>query len=164
LTVERPEGWAMSEDYQEIVTTFPLFRGMTPQGAGMLLERGEVRTHEAGALLFREGDPPEFAMLVLTGRLQVFVEREGRDLVISEVRPGSLLGELSVLSGIARSASVRCLEPSTLAVWDSQTFRRLLLSNAFLSERVFGQALRGLIEKERALIASTLASGAGESG
>jgi CRP/FNR family transcriptional regulator/CRP/FNR family cyclic AMP-dependent transcriptional regulator len=154
----------MSERYNEIVTTFPLFRGITPEGAGMLLERGEVRTHEAGDVLFREGDAPSFAMLVLTGRLQVFVQRGGRDVTVSEIGPGALLGELSVLSGIPRSASVRSVEPSTLVVWEDKAFRRLLLGNAFLSERIFGQALRVLIDKERALIDSLLESQAGRAG
>jgi len=152
----------MSDQYTEIVTTFPLFKGLTPQGAGMLLDRGEVRTHASGDVLFREGEAPSFAMLVLTGRLHVFVEREGRDVVVSEAGPGALLGELSVLSGIPRSASVRCAEPSVLAVWDDKAFRRLLLGNVFLSERIFGQALRVLIDRERALIDSLLESQAGQ--
>jgi CRP-like cAMP-binding protein len=154
----------MSEDFRDRVTTFPLFKGITSQGADILLGRGEMQTHEAGTLLFKEGDPAAFAVLVLIGHLQAFVDRNGRDVVVSEMEPGSLVGELSVLSGIPRSASVRCTETSTLAVWDQKAFRSMLLSNPFLSERILGQALRGLIDKERALIDELVRAQSGQSG
>jgi hypothetical protein len=38
--------------------------------------------------------------------------------------------------------------------WDAEDFRGLLLKDAFLSQRIFRQSLRTLIEKERSLIAS----------
>ncbi len=146
----------MSETYAALIPTFPLFKGYTLAGAQMLLERGEVKQFAAGELLFREGDPPTFAALVLTGKLQVFVARGGREVVLGDIGAGKILGELAVLCGMNRSASVRIIEPAAILQWDGFGFRRLLLGNAFLSEQILGQALRHLVEQERARIDAAL--------
>ncbi len=144
----------MSQSYESIIMQFPLFQGYTAPGARMLLDRGEVKDYEPGEVLFREGDEPRFVILLLTGRLQVFVERNGKDVVLTDTMPGTIVGELAVLCGIPRSASVRASERSAALKLTSQAFRSLLLGDAFLSERIFRQSLRTLIEKERSLIDS----------
>lgn len=144
----------MNEPYAEIITTFPLFQGHTVQGAQLVIERGEVREHEPGDVLCREGDAAAFVLLVWSGKVQVFVERQGHTWVLGEAGPGTILGELAVLCGIARSASLRASEKVVALHWAKEPFRRLLLGNAFLSERILGQSLRMLIEKEQSLITS----------
>ncbi len=102
----------MYEPYAEMITGFPLFQGLTLHGAQMLLKCGEVKEYSPGAVLFKEGDSPTVVLLVLTGKMQVFVERQRGDLVLTDAGPGTILGELAVLCGIPRSASVRANEKS----------------------------------------------------
>lgn len=150
----------MSEQYEKVITSFPLFQGFTPAGAKMLLDRGEVKVVPAGQTLFKEGDPPDCVLLVLDGKLEVYVERKGRDLVLTESSPGTIVGELAVLCGIPRSASVRAADGAVVLELSTKAFRSLLLSDAFLSERVFRQSLRTLIDKEQSLIESVTRSAA----
>jgi CRP-like cAMP-binding protein len=151
----------MNEPYAEIIIGVPLFQGFTLDGARMLLQCGEVKEYSSGEVLFNEGDSPTFVLLVLTGKMQVFVVRQGRDLVLNDALPGTILGELAVLCGIARSASVRAGENSAVLQWSAAAFRSLLLSNAFLSQRIFSEALRTLIDQERSLIDSLIKSKGG---
>lgn len=144
----------MNEQYAALITGFPLFHGFTLDGARMLLESGAVKEYSSGEVLIKEGDEPSFVLLVLTGKLQVFVQRRQRDLVLTDSGPGTILGELAVLCGIPRSASVRASEQSAVLQWSAAAFRRLLLRDVFLSERIFRESLRTLIEKERSLIDS----------
>ena len=153
---------AMNEDYAKLIVSLPLFRGFTPHGAQMLMECGEIKEHAPGEILFQEGDAATFVLLVLAGKLQVFAIRQERDLVLREPGPGTILGELAVLCGIPRSASVRVREKSVVLRWSDQNFRRLLIRNALLSERILGEALRTLIDKERALIDSLIRAQRGE--
>jgi CRP-like cAMP-binding protein len=146
----------MNEQYAVLITGFPLFHGFTLDGARMLLESGEVKEYSPGEVLLKEGDNPTFVLLVLTGKMQVFVERQRRDLVLADAGPGTILGELAVLCGIPRSASVRASENSAALQWNAVAFRSLLLRDAFLSERIFRESLRTLIEKERSLIDSLI--------
>jgi CRP-like cAMP-binding protein len=154
----------MNQPYRELITTFPLFEGFTADGAGMILATGEVRDCAAGTILLKEGDEATSVLLVLSGRLEVFVSRGDRQLVLTQAGPGTIIGELAVLCGLVRSASVRTLGPATVLEWTDSGFRKLLLGYTSLSRRVFNQALRGLIEKERSLIDSVVAATAtGES-
>jgi CRP-like cAMP-binding protein len=148
----------VNEQYAVLITGFPLFHGFTLDGARMLLESGEVKEYSPGEVLLKEGDNPTFVLLVLTGKMQVFVERQRRDLVLADAGPGTILGELAVLCGIPRSASVRASENSAALQWNAAAFRSLLLRDAFLSERIFRESLRTLIEKERSLIDSLIRS------
>jgi CRP-like cAMP-binding protein len=146
----------MSEQYAELITTFPLFEGFTANGTKRLLDAGEVIEHERGNGLMAEGDNSDFVVLVLTGRLEVFVERDGQHFVLTEAGPGTILGELAMLCGTPRSASVRAKEKSTVLQWSDEAFRTLLLRDPSLSQKVFGEALRTLVEKERSLIESVI--------
>jgi len=151
----------MHEQYAEIIKEFPLFRGFTLHGAKLLLEGGEVKEYSPGVVVLREGDSPTFVLLVLTGKMQVFIERQGRDLILTDAAPGTILGELAVLCGMPRSASVRAIEGSAVLQWSATDFRDMLLRDVFLSERIFRESLRTLIDKERSLIDSLTRAEAG---
>lgn len=148
----------MNEQYAEIIRTFPLFKGFSPQGAQMVLDYGEVKVYSQGDVLLKEGDNPTFVLVVLTGRMHIFIEREGREMVLNEAGPGTILGELAVLASIPRSSSVRASEKSAVLHWSAAAFRKLLLWDPFLSERIFRESLRTLIGKEKSLIDTLIRS------
>ena len=144
----------MSEQYAELITTFPLFEGFTANGTKRLIDAGAIKAHTAGQVLLKEGDSSDFVLLVLSGTLEAFVERGGKDFILTDATPGTILGELATLCGIQRSASVRAKEDSVVLEWPDEAFRTLLLRDPSLSQRIFGQALRTLVEKEKSLIES----------
>jgi CRP-like cAMP-binding protein len=144
----------MSTSYESLIPTFPLFEGFTEHGARRLIEHGTISQHAAGATVFNEGETASGVFLVLSGDLQVFVRRGDRDVVLASARPGTIVGELAVLCGIPRSASVRAAVDSAVLEWSDAAFRRLLLGDVLLSQRIFSQALRSLIDKEQSLIES----------
>lgn len=146
----------MTENHADLITTFPLFEGFTANGTKRLLDAGEVKEFASGEVILRENDAADFALLVLTGKLEVFVERDGKELILTEATPGAILGELALLCGIARSASVRAKENSAVLEWSDEALRTLLLRDRSLAQRIFRQALRTLVEKERELVDSLI--------
>ena len=146
----------MSDNYAELITEFPLFDGFTTDGAQRLLKSGEVKEYATDEVLMKEGDKADFVVLLLTGGLEVFVDRRGSDVVLTQTKPGTITGELAVLCGIPRSASVRAQKPSVVLKWNEEAFRTLLLRDPHLSQRIFSHILRTLVDKERALIDSLI--------
>jgi predicted acylesterase/phospholipase RssA/CRP-like cAMP-binding protein len=86
----------------------------------------EIRLVElkAGQILFSQGDPADFMYLLVAGALGVRVQHDdGTETVIDKLAPGAIVGEMALLSGQPRSATVyalvdaglMCLTQSTLA-------------------------------------------------
>ena len=144
----------MNQDYAQLMTTFPLLDGFTENGTKRLLAAGEIKQLAAGEVLLKEGEPAEFAVLILTGSIEVFVERDGKPLVLTEATAGTILGELALLCGIPRSASARAREDSTVLKWEDEALHTLLLRDRSLAQRIFRQTLRTLVDKERELVDS----------
>ena len=141
---------AVNEQYALMITGFPLFHGFTLDGARMLLDCGEVKEYRTDEVLFKEGIAP-FVLLVVPV-MQVFVERQPRDLLLTDAGPGTILGELAVLCGISPSASVRASQKSAVLQWSAPAFQPTLLRDAFLIGANIPKSLRTLIEKEQSPI------------
>ena len=142
----------MNEQYAALITQLPLFAGYTLHGAQFVLDTGEIAEFQQGEVLCREGDQANFAVLVLSGKVQVYIERDGRTLALKEAGPGSVLGELGLLCGIPRAASMRASEKLIVLRWSSENFRRMMMRNSALSERIMRQSLQTLIDSEKALL------------
>ncbi len=78
-----------------------------------------------GEVLFREGDVDDGVYFVLSGRLRTTVNDEGRQRAIGEITRGETVGEMAVLTGEARSATVTALRDTVLAHADHQAFEQL---------------------------------------
>lgn len=68
---------------------------------------------EKGDVLFDEGDPGEALFAVVSGSLEVSVYSEdGRKLALDIMRPGSVLGEITLFDPGCRTATATALEPT----------------------------------------------------
>ena len=65
-----------------------------------------------GTVLFHQGDPAEDTYIVVTGRFGVFVDAGIGTRMIAQIGPGELVGEMSLLTGEPRSATVVALRDS----------------------------------------------------
>lgn len=87
----------------------------------------ELRNLASGEILFRRGEPGEAMYLVIAGRLRVALEGpEGAERVLAELGSGDTLGEMALLSGEPRSATVYAFRDTQLACLSRDGFQRLL--------------------------------------
>lgn len=68
-----------------------------------LIERGLPRRYPAGSLLMAEGDPGAVVLALVSGQVEIVI---GVEEHVATLGPGELVGELSALDGLPRSASV----------------------------------------------------------
>jgi NTE family protein len=79
-----------------------------------------------GAILFEEGDAGDALYLLVAGALGVRVREDGIDTLIAEIRPGETTGEMALLSGEPRSATIVALRDSELLRLDKEDFNRVI--------------------------------------
>jgi len=94
----------VSEDLLRLV---PLFRGMTDRSFEAIANLASETTYVAGDELVRQGTPGREFIIIVSGRARV--ERDGKQ--IRELGPGDFLGEISLVDGSPRTATVTALDP-----------------------------------------------------
>jgi CRP/FNR family transcriptional regulator, cyclic AMP receptor protein len=83
----------------------------------------------AGELLFRQGEPAEHLYILEVGRLEVFARLPGdREMPLSQLTAGDVVGELSLVIGGARTASARAVETTSGLLIGRDAFSRLRMS------------------------------------
>lgn len=81
---------------------------------------------ERNAVLFREGDMASYMGVVLEGKL--YVHKRGDDNINKELytmTPGKIFGEMALLDGEPRSATLVAGEPTLVAILSREAFDRL---------------------------------------
>ncbi|HEY7399176.1 MAG TPA: Crp/Fnr family transcriptional regulator [Gaiellaceae bacterium] len=96
-----------------------LLAGVPAEDARRLVAIGRRRTFGRGEIVFHQLDPADSLHLVAGGRFAVRRTTPlGEDALLAIRGPGSVFGELALVSDGARSATVQALEPAeTLAVY-----------------------------------------------
>jgi CRP/FNR family cyclic AMP-dependent transcriptional regulator len=78
-------------------------------------------------MLFLQGDPGTSLYEVVSGKLKAFVDDErGNQVILNVIGPGEYFGELALIDGGPRSASVVTLTDTTLDVISQEHFQRFL--------------------------------------
>jgi len=80
----------------------------------------------AGDVLFHQGEPSGDLYFVLSGRFRAVRAEEGRARTLGEIARGETIGELSLFTGEARSATIVALRASTVARLTRADFERIL--------------------------------------
>ncbi len=78
--------------------------------------------YAAGTDLFREGDAGDGMYLVDTGKIALWVDRDGERVELSQVGPGNIFGEMALIDGSPRTASATAIEDSVVIVVPKATF------------------------------------------
>jgi CRP/FNR family transcriptional regulator, cyclic AMP receptor protein len=103
----------------EQLSRVPLFADCSKRELGRLLSHTRTETVDAGHTLFVEGAPSSNMYVILTGT--AVVKKSGRR--IARVGPGDVVGELSVILGGPRTATVQAETPIEWLVLDQGSLR-----------------------------------------
>jgi len=63
------------------------------------------KTIEPGTVIFRKGDKPDFAYVVMKGEVEISVLKDGQRVVLVHVGPQQIFGEMALLENHPRSAT-----------------------------------------------------------
>jgi len=111
-----------------IVTTLrtvPLFSGLPREVLAQLVGELEEVSAPAGAAVVKQGEPGDAMYIVVSGTLEVQIEQEGRAEPLAVIGPGDWFGEMAILTGDPRSASVVALSEARLLRFPKERFLAL---------------------------------------
>ena len=112
-----------------------------------LLEQLETRVLHGGDWLFRQGDAGDSLYFLIRGRLQVWIAAEGaggQPRLLGEVVPGESVGEVGLISGEPRSASIQAIRDSLLIRIDRHSFENLAERHPALVMKLAGNVAKML--------------------
>jgi predicted acylesterase/phospholipase RssA/CRP-like cAMP-binding protein len=101
----------------------------------------EMVTLTGGEVLFRQGDAGDALYVVVSGRLNVAVEREIGEFVVAELGQGETVGEMALLGGDPRSATVYAIRDTRLAKLSRSGFERLLMRHPLETVPLFTRSV-----------------------
>jgi CRP-like cAMP-binding protein len=131
----------------ELLSRVPLFSELSHGELERISRVSVARTFPAGVRVFHEGDHSDACYLVRRGDLRVTREHpDGRAIALATLGPGDIFGELAMLDGEARSASVETLTDSELLALPAADVRRLLADHPEISVKLIAALTRRLRE------------------
>jgi len=117
----------------QVLSRVPLLSVLDAEQINCLARSGQFHELPAGAVVVREDDPGASLYIVLTGALEVFrTEADGQPRTIGRLLPGEVFGEMSLLTGAPRSATVAAASPVTLVEIHKADFDPILRSEPAL--------------------------------
>jgi CRP/FNR family cyclic AMP-dependent transcriptional regulator len=121
----------------ETLARSSLLGGLAEEDLARLAARARRRTYRRGAAIFHQGDPGDALHLLQAGRVKVALRAEsGEEAVVAILGPGDCFGELALLDGEPRSATVEALEPVETVSLAREDFLRFLQANPPTMERL----------------------------
>ena len=91
----------------EVLGKAPLFAGIRPETLGLLSEAALLTGFVKGEVLIRQGGGDNDMFLLVEGAVDVLVEVEGNDVPVARMQAGDYFGEMSLLTGEPRTATIR---------------------------------------------------------
>jgi hypothetical protein len=76
----------------------------------------------AGQTIFQEGEPGECAYFIHSGEVEIVMGSGAHEKVVAKLQPGQYFGEMALITSHPRSATVRAMSKTKVAVLGKQNF------------------------------------------
>jgi len=123
----------------EVLGCIWIFQGLAEEERARLAALARIKLYKPRESIVEKGDPARELFVLLRGRAKVLTRgAEGADAALNVMGPGQVFGEVALLDGQPRSATVIALEKCEIAVVDVQAFRDFLLASPPVALKLLG--------------------------
>ena len=134
-----------SVSVRDVLQRSALLEGARNDTLQLMEHRAKVRHLDRGAMLIYEGDRPTSVFFIADGLLRSFTTSlDGTEPTLTVLLPGDHVGELGVIDGTARSASVAALRRTVVIEVSGTTFRAALDADVAIYRTLVTQLSRRL--------------------
>jgi CRP/FNR family cyclic AMP-dependent transcriptional regulator len=128
----------------------PLFENFNLAEIRLLSHFMQVYRAEPGVEIVREGEPGDFMMLLVEGRIEVFrQDRWNAPRIIAVVEHGKTVGEMSMIDGEPRFATCVAAERCMIAVLTRENLARIILEQPILGAKILMELVLMLSQRLR---------------
>ena len=125
-------------DFHELCVALPFFRGLDPPTLDAMASLSREQVLAPGETLFEQGDRGDSLYVIARGAAYILREARGRPAELYGVLGGGeIVGEMALLTGERRSATVRAATTLTLFRIGRDDFRALLGSRPYLQDAIW---------------------------
>jgi MFS family permease len=131
--------WAVQappeDDVRAKLARVPIFNGLSPAALERAERRASVVTVVPGRLIIRQGDEADRFYVIVEGSVEVTqVPTGGREpIALRAMSEGEVFGEIGLLTGVPRTASVTAITSGTLLALDKADFLQLVAASSGLT-------------------------------
>ncbi len=158
---QRAEQERKSTEVMDLMEQVEIFSPLSRDEMKKLIERVGVKTFASGETPVRQGDPGDSFYIIKSGKVDVVVEKSsGGSSLVATLGPGNFFGEMSLLTGAARTATILVKEDAEFIVIDKEGFRSTLANNPSIAEsmsHILSERQAGLDAERERLDAAGLA-------
>lgn len=127
-----------------------LFDGLSKRALERLSYTCTPIRRGADEVILREGDQGDSLYVILEGKVAMSKLNENDDqIVIAERVPGEIFGEMALLDGLPRSATVRAIEPSLFLVINRADFIHAIMETPEIALKIMATLCNRLREADR---------------
>ncbi|OLP16124.1 hypothetical protein BST81_22945 [Leptolyngbya sp. 'hensonii'] len=130
LTTQSTHGWTL----RVLLRRITYFEQCSDAELRILVEHGYREFYSKGQVICQENDPGESFYIILSGSVEVLSQRISK--YIATLHTGEFFGEIALLTGTPRSATVRAMEDTILFVVDRGDLQKLLGQHRDLAEQI----------------------------
>ena len=114
--------------YSRPVPTSPLFENLTTDEREALVREMDLESHDEGSVIISEGDPGSSMYLIVSGEVKVYTRGTGQsgNLYLAKLGEGDFFGEVSILTGKPRTATITASQRTELLRLDKEKLDSVL--------------------------------------
>ena len=124
---------------EQALKNVPLFANLSDKEFKILSSAGSVRKFDRSETIIHKSDIGDTFFSILSGKVKVVLtDEEGKEFIVGILKQLEFFGELSLLDGEPRSASVVALEPTEVLVLKRDDFLGQITNNPGLCIKIIG--------------------------
>lgn len=124
------DGW--KNDFTLLLKALPFFEGMAQAALQAVANQLEWFSLPAGETLFQQGEVPDALYIVVAGSLGAYAPVENNQFqMVAVIAPGEMVGEMALISGRPRSATIRSIRDTELLRFAKADFEALITEHPY---------------------------------
>ena len=127
----------LASNSPQFISNIGFFEPMTSEEVDLIAESGKIRNWSCGQEILKQGDEGQSMFVMLGGLVKVYISTKNeQETYVGKILPGEVFGEMSLLAGEPRTATVKAVTTVTTLEITQDIVEKLLSNRPVLGEKL----------------------------